>query len=184
MVNILRRWLGGLRMDAGEGVSLKIWGRFRPEVRPRMTISGTKMMADIFRKFFLLYSWNSICYFTSSVNFSLSSQLCPAWSMTTPSNHCPPGLANDWGRGESGLWVLHPGLHQHMQAQSMTGSTGGRKEGLHSWPLGVSKHLPYNTHTHTHRSSPASERRSWAQALECGLESWLCHLPEKGLWGR
>jgi len=56
MVNILRRWLGGLRMDAGEGVSLKIWGRFRPEVRPRMTISGTKMMADIFRKFFLLYS--------------------------------------------------------------------------------------------------------------------------------
>ena len=41
-------------MDAGEGVSLKVWGRFRPEFRPRMTISGTKMMADIFRKFFLL----------------------------------------------------------------------------------------------------------------------------------
>ena len=90
--------------------------------------------------------------------------------MTTPSNHCPPGLANDWGRGESGLWVLHPGLHQHMQAQSVTGSTGGRKEGLHSWPLGVSKHLRYNTHTHTHTQEQPSLRK---EVMSTGFGVWV-----------
>lgn len=63
----------------------------------------------------------------------------------TPSNHCPPGLANDWGRRGVRTLGSPPRSPSQVQAQRVTGSTGGWKKGLHSWPLGVSKHLHYNT---------------------------------------
>ena len=74
------------------------------------------------------------------------------------------------GGGQSELWILHPGLHQQVQAQRVTGSTGGWKEGLHSWPLGVSKHLCYNTHTGAARPQKGGhEHRLWSVGLNPGL---------------
>lgn len=77
-VNILRRWLGGLRVGGGEGVDVKFLGGFVSGLDQGWQLLGPgwwqwgRRVADTFISLY----WNPDCCFTFSVNFALSPQFC------------------------------------------------------------------------------------------------------------